>query len=64
MKQASLQFKPRSPRSNKAVAIDFDKRNLSLAREVITEPQKFGGPGSITIVWAEAVIDRLEGKSA
>ena len=65
MKQATMKFGSPGSRpkpSPKRVATGFDESNLRTAREVLDSPDKYGGPGSITVVWARLVVERIEGQ--
>jgi hypothetical protein len=45
-----------------AVAKSHDENNLRTAREVLANPEAWGGEGSGMVNWAKAVVARLEGK--
>lgn len=32
------------------------RKNLAAARVIVADPQKFGGPGSLPVQWAERVL--------
>lgn len=44
----------------KSVAAGYDENNLRTAREILAEPENFGGEGSGLVNWARAVVARLE----
>lgn len=48
----------------KSVAQSHDENNLRSARQILAEPDNFGGEGSGLVNWAHAVVKRLEGKCA
>jgi hypothetical protein len=56
-RQTSMKFgNPRPTR--KAKAADHDNRNVDSAREILANPDKFGGEGSGLVNWAHAVMKR------
>jgi hypothetical protein len=43
---------------------DLDGANLRCAREILRDPEPFGGTSGGMYAWAMAVIDRLQGRAA
>ncbi len=60
MKQGVLFKPPRAEKTNKAKANDYDAANLRSAREILADPERYGGSESGVCQWAKAVIERIE----
>jgi hypothetical protein len=43
----------------KSVALSHDENNLRSARQILAEPENFGGEGSGLVDWAQRVVARL-----
>ena len=57
--------KPRHPRRrehSRSARAHYDKANRECAEIVLSDIQKYGGPGSLMVLWAEAVIHGQECK--
>lgn len=50
-------------KSNLTIAVGHDANNLRSAKEILEQPENFGGEGSGLVAWARAVVQRLEGVS-
>jgi hypothetical protein len=49
-----------SPKLLKSVAKGYDENNLRTAREILDEPENFGGEGSGLVNWAHTVVEKAE----
>jgi hypothetical protein len=47
----------------KSVAASYDENNLRTAREVLADPDAWGGEGSGMVDWARRVLNRLASQS-
>jgi hypothetical protein len=59
MKQGVLFKTPPAEKTNKAKAFSYDDANLRSARDILADPERYGGPESGVCQWAKAVIQRL-----
>ncbi len=53
-----------APKNPLAKANEFDRRNLESAREIMRDPQAYGGDGALPVTWAQIVLERLGGEPA
>lgn len=44
--------------------MDYDRRNLATAREILAHPELYGGLDAFPAIWGRMVVDRLGNEAA